>query len=122
MFVVAIQTWAGITKFMLTLIWPVCVSVLLCTKMHIAQEHLYLWYSTMKLHACPEKICVGAPVSACAGYILPLCVGVYLGVYMWSISMCWCFHAKQSAHVLSCDFLSTTLDLFVYSYVRVFIY
>ena len=41
---------------------------------------------------------------------------------MWSIIIYWCIHAKQGAHVLSCDFLSLTLDLFVYSYVRVFIY
>ena len=47
---------------------------------------------------------------------------IHHGLYMCSIIMCWCFHAKQSAHVLSCDFLSMTLDLFVYSYVRVFIY
>lgn len=71
MFVVAIQTRAGITKFMLTLMWPVCVSVRLYTKMHVAQERLYLRYSTMKLHACPEKVCVGAPVSVYVeGYIL----------------------------------------------------
>ena len=65
-----------------------------------------------------NKVCVGPPVSVYVeGYMLPLCWGVYHCVYMWSI-MCLCIHAKQSAHVLSCDFLSMPLDLFVHRYVE----